>query len=72
MTALESMDLKNISLSELDFPPTVVFRFTHGQLRDVSAEFQSYFDDEITRIRGGIIAEELGDFKNSDGKLSVT
>ncbi len=63
---------ENISLGELDSAPTVVFRFTHDQLLDVSAEFQSYFDDEITRIRAGIKAGDLEDFKNSDGKLSVT
>jgi hypothetical protein len=60
---------ESLSLSELDFPPTVVFRFAHGQLLDVSAEFQSYFDDEIAKIRGGIHPQELADFKASDGKL---
>ncbi len=60
---------ESLSLSELDFPPTVVFRLTRGQLRDVSAEFQSYFDDEIAKIRGGTHPQELADFKASDGKL---
>jgi hypothetical protein len=60
---------ESLSLSELDFPPIVVFRFARGHLLDVSAEFQSYFDDEIAKIRGGIHPQELADFKASDGKL---
>ena len=62
---------ENLSLSELDSAPTVVLRFAHGQLLDVSAEFQSYFDDQIARIRRGIRSEELEDFKSSDGKLTA-
>lgn len=63
---------ENLSLGELDSAPTVVLRFGHGQLLDVSAEFQSYFDDEIARIRGGNHPQDLGDFKGSDGKLTPT
>jgi len=62
---------ESLSLGELDSAPTVVFRFAHGQLLDVSAEFQSYFDDEIARIRGGIHPQDLEDFKGSDGKLTA-
>ena len=32
-------------------------------------EFQSYFDDEIAGTRAGIHAQDLYDFKNSDGAL---
>ncbi len=60
---------EKLTLSELDSAPTVVFRFAHGQLLDVSAEFQSYFDSEIARIRSGVHPQDLDDFKNSDGKL---
>jgi len=60
---------EKLTLGELDSAPTVVFRFAHGQLRDVSAEFQSYFNNEIARIRGGIHPQDLEDFKDSDGKL---
>jgi hypothetical protein len=42
---------------------------TRGRLLDVSAEFQSYFDDEIAKIRGVVRPQELADFKASDGKL---
>jgi len=60
---------ENLTLGELDFAPTVVFRFANGQLHDVSSEFQSYFDDEIAKTRSGIHAQDLDDFKNSDGAL---
>lgn len=63
---------ENLALSELDFAPSVVFRFAHGQLLDVSAEFQPFFDDEIARIRAGIHLPDLEDFKSSDGKLPAT
>src|SRR5258708_17282182 len=62
---------ENLTLGELDSAPTVVFRFAHGQLQDVSSEFQSYFDDEIARSRAGIHAQDLEDFKNSDGALEA-
>jgi hypothetical protein len=62
---------ENLALSELDSAPTVVLRFAHGQLLDLSAEFQPYFDGEIARIRAGIHAQDLEDFKGSDGKLEA-
>jgi hypothetical protein len=62
---------ETLTLVELDAAPTVVFRFAHGRLQDVSAEFQSYFDDEIARIRAGIYTHDLEDFKNSDGALAA-
>lgn len=63
---------EKLSLSELDSPPTVVLRVAHGKLQDVSAEFQSRFDEEICRIRVTIHPQDLQDFKNSDGKLAAT
>jgi hypothetical protein len=63
---------EDLSLGELDSAPTVVFRFAHGQLLDVSAEFQFYFDEEIARIRAGIHPQDLEDFKGSDGRLTLT
>lgn len=63
---------ENLTLSELDSAPTIVFRFARGQLVDVSAEFQSYFDDEITRLRAGIRPQDQEDFKLTDGKLTAT
>jgi hypothetical protein len=61
---------EKLTASELDFAPTVVLRFTHDRLLDVSAEFQSYFDREIARTRIAIPPQDLEDFKNSDGKLA--
>jgi hypothetical protein len=62
---------ENLTLGELDSAPTVVFRFAHDQLQDVSSEFQSFFDDEIARTRAGIHAQDLDNFKNGDGALAA-
>jgi hypothetical protein len=64
-------DFENIALSELDFAPSVVFRYAHGRLIDVSAEFQPYFDDQIARIRARIPAQDLEDFKTSVGNQTT-
>jgi hypothetical protein len=61
--------IETLGLGEIDFPPIVVFRFAHGRLLDVSAEFQAYFDQEIDSIRAEIVPRDLQNFKNSDGKL---
>lgn len=61
---------EGLSLGELDSAPILVLRFARGQLQDVTAEFPQYFDDEISKRRGEIPAQDLEDFKNSDGKLS--
>jgi hypothetical protein len=63
---------ETLTLSELGSAPTVVFRFTHGQLFDVSADFQPFFDTEIARMRAEIHEQDLKDFKNSDGRLTAT
>jgi hypothetical protein len=60
---------EKLTLGELDFPPTVVFRFTHGQLTDVSAEFPEYYDNEIEKIKAGLRVQDVEDFKRSDGHL---
>lgn len=61
---------ERLTLGELDSIPTVVFRLKGGHLWDASAEFQSYFDREIGRIRSEIDRHDLDEFKNSDGKLT--
>ncbi|HKM46982.1 MAG TPA: hypothetical protein VJX69_05320 [Terriglobales bacterium] len=63
---------ENLAMSELDSAPSVVFRFAHGQLLDASAEFQPYFDGEIVTIQAEIRAQDLEDFRRSDGKLTAT
>jgi hypothetical protein len=58
--------------SQFDFPPHYVLRFEEGKLLDVSTEFQSYFDDQIEKLRAQINPGELQRFKLSDGKLTMT
>jgi hypothetical protein len=61
---------ENLTLSELDSAPVVVFRFEHGQLLDVGAEFQSFYDSQIAGIRAQLHPPDLQEFKSSDGKLA--
>jgi hypothetical protein len=61
---------ENFNVRQLDFAPAIVLRFANGQLLDVSAEFQSYFDQEIAKVRAELDAQKLSDFKNSDGRLA--
>jgi hypothetical protein len=60
----------NLVVSELDLPPTIVLRLAHGQLLDVSSEFRLYFDHQIAKVRAELDAQDLRDFKGSDGRLS--
>jgi hypothetical protein len=60
---------ENMKLSDLDFAPPIVLRFARGKLLDVSSEFRPYFNQKITEERAKIVAQDLEDFKNSDGKL---
>jgi len=59
---------ENLVEGELDFAPTVVLRFQHSQLLDVSSEFRSYFDQQIAKLRAGLDSQDLQDFKNGDGR----
>ena len=61
---------ENLPLNALDFAPTVVLRFEQQRLIDVSSEFQSHFDRQIAMVRAQLDAQQLSDFKHSDGKLS--
>ena len=62
---------ENLRLRDLDFAPPMVLRFVRGRLLDASSEFQSYFDQKIADERAMLNAQDLGDFKSSDGKLAV-
>jgi hypothetical protein len=55
---------------DLDFAPTVVFRFEKGRLLDVGPEFIPYYDALITKLRIQINQSDLAEFKQSDGRLS--
>jgi hypothetical protein len=57
-------------LGELDTPPTIVLRFEHGRLLDVSSEFQTHFDSEIAKIREKLDQQALLEFKSSNGALT--
>src|SRR5438309_463179 len=63
---------ENPNAGRPDLAPTVILRFVHGRLLDVSSEFQSYFDSEIARVRTQLDPEDLRDFKNSNGRLAPT
>jgi hypothetical protein len=62
---------ENLTFSEPDFLPPAVLRFEHNQLLDVGAEFKTYFDQLIAKLKGRIDARDLKNFKNSDGKLAL-
>ena len=59
---------EGLRVSQMQFPPTCILRFDNGRLIDVSSEFESYFDDEITKLRAKINPQEVQRFKLSDGK----
>jgi hypothetical protein len=61
---------ENIPLDAFDFAPAVVLRFEQKQLIDVSSEFKSHFDRQIATVRGQLNAQQLEEFKRSDGALS--
>jgi hypothetical protein len=56
----------------LDLVPTVVLRFEKSHLVDVSSEFQSHYDVQISSIRAHLDPGDLAAFKRSDGVLSLS
>jgi outer membrane biosynthesis protein TonB len=50
-------------------PPLVALRFEHGRLVDVSAWYRAQYDRQIASLRDGLTAEELAEFRKSDGQL---
>lgn len=64
--------LDRLSVSELDHLPTTVLRFEKHKLIDVSAEFQSHYDHQISQMQAELDSKQVSDFKNSDGKLEPT
>jgi hypothetical protein len=55
--------------ADFDFPPTVVLRYEHRKLEDVSAEYPEQYDKQIAQVRAQVTPQALAAFKNSDGKL---
>jgi len=62
---------ENMSLRDLDFAPPVVLRFVRGRLLDVGIEFRPYYDQKIAEERARLDPQDLADFKNSDGRLTI-
>jgi hypothetical protein len=60
-----------LPLASLDFAPAVVLRFEDRQLLDVSSQFLSHYDSQIAEVRSHLEAQDLSDFRNSTGKLSM-
>ena len=54
---------------EMEFVPIYVLRLEHERLLDVSAEFQTYFNQVIAKLKAEITPAALRNFKLSDGKL---
>lgn len=63
--------LENIALRDLDFAPPMVLRFVRGHLLDVGIDFRPYYDGKIAEERARLDAQDLTDFKNSDGRLTI-
>jgi hypothetical protein len=61
---------ENLPRSAFDFAPTVVLRFENKKLIDVSSEFRPHYDLQIKTLRGQLDAQQLNNFKQSDGRLS--
>ncbi|HEV7966185.1 MAG TPA: hypothetical protein VGP19_01370 [Candidatus Acidoferrales bacterium] len=61
---------ENLRLHDLDFAPPMVLRFARGRLLNASSEFRSFYDQKIADERAKLTAQDLGDFKNSDGRLA--
>jgi hypothetical protein len=54
-----------------DFAPPVVLRFEQKKLIDASSEFQPAYDRRIAALRAQLSAQQLSDFKHSDGLLKT-
>jgi hypothetical protein len=69
LAAVDGFD--GLFASEMNYLPTYVIRFEHGQLSDATPEFQDYFDRIVAALRIQMDPESLKDFKQSDGVLRV-
>ena len=59
--------LQGLHTATMQFPPTLVLRFEHGRLLDVSSEFQPYFDQVIAGLRKKIAPQDIREFKRRGG-----
>ncbi len=67
-SAVEGFD--GLTYSDYASPPTVVLRFEHGNLLDVSAWYRAEYDAQIKELRSTLTSRTLADFKKSDGRLA--
>ncbi|MGH9616799.1 MAG: energy transducer TonB [Acidobacteriaceae bacterium] len=59
-----------LTYADYDFAPTIVLSFDHGVLTDVSAHYQSQYDQQIAEVRRQLSAQALSIFRKSDGRLT--
>lgn len=62
---------ENLKLTQMDFAPPVVLRFTRGKLQDVSSEFRPYYDQKIAELRAKLVPQDVEEFKASYDQLAV-
>ena len=62
--------LDSMVIGEFDFAPTMALRFEGNKLIDVSPEYSWRFDDQIARVRAQLNADDLNEFRSSDGRLA--
>jgi hypothetical protein len=62
--------LDGLTYSDFDFAPTVVLRFDHRKLMDVSSEYRAQYDEQIARVKAQLTPQALSDFRATDGKLA--
>jgi hypothetical protein len=67
-SAVEAFD--GLTYADYSSPPTVVLRFEHGKLVDVSAWYRAQYDAHIKELRGTLMPAQLAEFKKSDGRLA--
>jgi hypothetical protein len=67
-SAVEAFD--GLTPSHIASPPTVVLRFEHGKLEDVSAWYRAQYDAQIKQLRATQTPAQLAEFKKSDGQLA--
>lgn len=58
--------LEGLNQTDIQYPPTYVLRFEHGQLHDASQAFQDHFDRIIAQLRKAINPDDLRAFENSN------
>jgi hypothetical protein len=61
---------EKLTFPDPDWLPPVVLRFDQSRLLDAGSEFQPFFDQLISKLKGRISSQDVKDFKSSDGLLA--